>query len=171
MRTILAASLALACSASPPEEAELPAVAVFSDVGPIKICPVELREKYLLASQEIWGAVIDCSLPDYEISTAQLGNVEIAGKEWNISGEVLTLATDDEPGLILVDVDYWGGNNPDAYQLVEFILAHELGHALGYDHVCEVAAGNCTEADRSELMYPIVDWSAAFFAAHPRDYE
>lgn len=144
---LLASSFLFACGAAQEDEAGHLAQ---SDPGPVRACAPGLYDG-ILGPSRIVCAVEDCADPDVTIRVADLGTVVVETSQGPQSAAVHGLY-DPETATVWVD-DGWF---VDDSEWVELIIAHELGHARGLDHVCELWSDKnpCQTEDPHDVMFP-----------------
>jgi hypothetical protein len=111
------------CSASPPAPCD-----TCDALADVVVCAPDLYPEELNLSSRIWGAVNDCS-------DSEAIPIEIATLRPSRVGEA-----NIKTGVVRIDPRAW--SRPSG---VGPVVAHEIGHLMGYDH----------ESDPCALMAPL----------------
>lgn len=137
---LLALAFVVGCSDSPESGSDAPDPPPLLDRGPLTVCAPEFERSETLASIALWGVEFGCD-----------GQPEL----FVIYQDDLELPNGDFAGYISHN---WIAISRDAVERgvpADLILAHEIGHALGFDH----------SDDPCDIMYSSSDWDAACIRA------
>lgn len=144
---LLASAFLAACGSAPDDST---GHLVQTDPGPVRACAPGLEDG-ILGPSRIVCAVEECDRPDVTVRVADLGTAVIEYEQGPVEVAIHGVYN-PETATIWIDDEWF----VDDSEWVELIIAHELGHARGLPHVCELysESNSCTPEDEHNIMFP-----------------